>query len=75
MGRVYEKRGEEELRGEVGRRLQMLEETLGERERFLSGIMSLRGRVGHSKRLVFQLEGGSLGRQRVTQRPFERKFL
>lgn len=32
MGRVYEKRGEEELRGEVGRRLQTLEETLGERE-------------------------------------------
>lgn len=74
MERVYEKRGEEEWRGEGGRRLQTLEDTLEEEERFLSGIISLRGRIGDSRRLVFQLEGGSLGRQHVSQRSFERKF-
>lgn len=61
MERDDEERGEEERRAEVGQRLQTLKETLEEKEGFLSGIGFLRGRVGDSRRPVFQLEGGSLG--------------
>lgn len=67
--------GVEEWRGEVRRGLQTLEETLEEIEGFLSGIRFLRGREGDSRRLVFQLEGGSLGRQPTRLRSWVRNFL